>query len=446
MSKSLTAGRLLARNTIWNIVGEAAPLLIAVIAIPVLAHGLGTVRFGILLIVWVLIGYLSLFDLGVGRALTNLVAQKLGTRDEASLPPLIWTANILMVGVGVIGAVLLAACSHWLVYSILKIPNALKSESLISLYVLSAALPAVISSTGFRGVLEAYQRFDAANAVRIPIGVLSFAGPLAVLPFSHSLVPVVTALAAGRYAATLAYLIYGRAILPVMRSRFEWRSELIRPLLSFGGWMTVSNLVSPIMATMDRFFLGALVSMQAVAYYATPSEVINKTLIVPVALAGVLFPAFSTALASDISRSRQLYRRSQEIIALVMGVLSLLLIVFAKIGLKLWLGETFAENGALPLQILAVGGFANSMAQPPFALVQGAGRADWTGKMHLAELPFYLAAFWVLTQRFGIVGTAIAWSLRAIVDALVLTVLAHKLLYARTVEATSTPAVDSSAK
>ena len=113
MLKDLTAGRLLARNTIWNLVGEGAPLLIAVIAIPVLVHALGTARFGILMIVWLLIGYLSLFDLGVGRALTNLVAQKLGSGEEALLPPLIWTANILMLGVGIVGALILACASHW---------------------------------------------------------------------------------------------------------------------------------------------------------------------------------------------------------------------------------------------------------------------------------------------------------------------------------------------
>ena len=113
------------------------------------------------MIVWLLIGYLSLFDLGVGRALTNLVAQKLGIGEEDSLPPLIWTANILMLVVGVTGALSLACVSHKLTYSVLKIPDALKKEALISLYLLSAALPAVIS-TGFRGVLEAYQRFGAA--------------------------------------------------------------------------------------------------------------------------------------------------------------------------------------------------------------------------------------------------------------------------------------------
>ena len=77
MLEKLTAGRLLARNTIWNLVGEGAPLLVGVVAIPILIHALGTARFGILMIVWMLIGYLGLFDLGMGRALTNPVAQKL---------------------------------------------------------------------------------------------------------------------------------------------------------------------------------------------------------------------------------------------------------------------------------------------------------------------------------------------------------------------------------
>lgn len=428
MLKDLTAGRLLARNTIWNLVGEGAPLLIAVIAIPVLVHALGTAKFGILMIVWLLIGYLSLFDLGVGRALTNLVAQKLGSGEEALLPPLIWTANSLMLGVGIVGALILAGASHWLVYSVLKIPVALKGETLTSLYLLSAALPAVISTTGFRGVLEAYQRFDAANTIRIPMGILSFAGPLLVLPFSHSLVPVVAVLAAGRYLALISYIVCCRRLLPIMRTKMSWHSALVVPLLTFGGWMTVSNIVVPIMVGMDRFFLGALVSIQAVTFYATPYEVVTKLLIIPFAIAGVLFPAFSASLTSDLPKTQHLYFRTLKVITLLMGPLVVTSILVAHVALKLWLGATFAASSTSVLQLLAVGVFLNSIAQAPFALVQGAGRADWTGKLHLAELPIYLTVFWILTLQFGIAGTAMAWSIRAAVDCLLLMIMAKKLL------------------
>ena len=431
MLKDLTAGRLLAHNTIWNLVGEGAPLVIGLVAVPMLVRVLGTERFGILMIVWMLIGYLSLFDLGMGRALTNLVAQKLGAGDERSLPPLIWTANLLMLGLAVVAAILLAACSHWLVYSVLKIPVALERESLISLYILSGALPAVIVSSGLRGVLEAYQRFDAANAVRIPMGALSFALPLAVLPFSHSLVPVVAVLAAGRYVGAISYFVAGRMLLPVLRTALTWDSALVRPLLTFGGWMTISNIIAPIMAGMDRFFVGAIVSMQAVAYYATPEEMITKLLILPGALCGVLFPAFSAAITTDPLRTRQLYLKALKLIASVMGSITVLILLCAAAGLRIWLGNAFAINGTFVLQVLTVGIFFNSIAQAPFALVQGAGHAGWTGKIHLVELPFYLILFWVLTQKFGIAGTAFAWSIRATVDCFILLALAGTLVSER---------------
>lgn len=436
--KDLTAARVLRRNTIWNVAGESAPVVVAVIAVPVLIHALGTARFGILTIIWMLIGYLGLFDLGTGRALTNLAAQRLGKGEESSLPPLIWTAGMLMAGLGVIAAILLAMTSHWIVYSVLRIPLALKPESLTSLYILGCALPAVILSSGFRGVLEAYQRFDAANAVRVPMGVFSFAGPLAVLPFSHSLVPVVAVLAVGRYLGALSYLLVGRRLLPVMRSAPQWDSALVRPLLTFGGWMTASTVTAPLMSGMDRFYLGALVSMQAVAYYATPFDVVTKLFIIPYAVSGVLFPAFSTTLVSDPEQSRALYRRAWKLLALAMAPMSVVLILFAKIGLKTWIGPTFAARGAPVVQVLAVGVFVGAIAQPAFSLVLGAGRADWTGKMNLAQLPFYLGLFWVLTLRFGIVGTAAAWLIRTVADTLVLFLMANKLLYPRATQAAET--------
>ena len=75
---NLVRGHLLARNVVWNLLGTVAPLLVAVPAVPRLINGMGTDRFGVLTLAWVVIGYFSLFDFGFGRALTKLVAEKLG--------------------------------------------------------------------------------------------------------------------------------------------------------------------------------------------------------------------------------------------------------------------------------------------------------------------------------------------------------------------------------
>ncbi|MGC1616486.1 MAG: hypothetical protein WA736_17540, partial [Candidatus Acidiferrum sp.] len=82
----LTSGRLLARNTVWNLIGNGAPLIVAVFSIPILIHGLGKDRFGVLTLAWALIGYAGLFDMGLGRALTQLVAKKLGSGESHEIP------------------------------------------------------------------------------------------------------------------------------------------------------------------------------------------------------------------------------------------------------------------------------------------------------------------------------------------------------------------------
>jgi len=96
----LTSGNRLAWNTVWNLIGNVTPMLIAIFCIPVLIRRLGTERFGILTLVWALIGYAAVFDLGLSRALTQLVAKTLGTDEQQEVSKLVWTSQILMLFLG----------------------------------------------------------------------------------------------------------------------------------------------------------------------------------------------------------------------------------------------------------------------------------------------------------------------------------------------------------
>ena len=195
--------------------------------------------------------------------------------------------------------------------------------------------------------------------------------------------------------------------------------------------MTVSNVVGPIMVTMDRFLIGAMISITAVAYYTTPYEMVTKLWLIPAAMVGVMFPAFSTSFEQDRDRTRRLYDRSVKCLLLVLFPVVLLIVVFARDGMKLWLGAVFAQNSFHVLQWLAVGVLVNSLSNVPFAMLQGLGRPDITAKLHMIELPVYLVALWGLTKAYGIEGAAIAWTARATVDALALFILADRFIPAR---------------
>jgi O-antigen/teichoic acid export membrane protein len=439
----LTSGRLLAKNTLWNLAG-GAPVVLAIFSIPILIRDLGKDRFGVLALAWALVGYASFFDVGLGRALTQLVARKLGAGEEEEIPALVWTSLMLMLVLGTVGFVAIAVISPWLVDHQLKIPADIQVESLKAFYMLAFSIPAVICAAALRGLLEAHQRFAMVNALKIPLGAFTFVGPLLVLPFSRSLVPVVGALVAGRYVGLVAHFWLCLKVVPEL-GRFTWHTPSAWPLLRFGGWMTVSNVIGPLMVTLDRFLIAGMISVTAVAYYATPFEVITKLLLISIAVVGVMFPAFSASFVSNGERAAMLYGRAVKFLFLALFPIVLLAILSAKDGLTLWLGADFAQHSTRVVQWLAVGVLANSLALVPYAFVQGVGRPDLTAKLHLLELPFYLGLLYGLIRSHGIEGAAIAWSARTIFDALALFVIAGRFLPSKPQSAARTKILSAAA-
>ena len=246
-NKNITKGTLLVNNTFYFLLSQVVPLLVAIFSIPLLINGLGVERFGVLTLVWMVTGYYSLFDFGVGRALTKMVSERLGAGDVKEIPALVWTALFFVLLMGLVGTLLVSATSPYLAREILQIPPEMQTETLNVLYLLAVSIPIVISATSLRGVLEAYQRFAYISIVRTPVGILTFLSPLLVLPFSQSLFYIVAALLVVRIVEWLAYLLFCFRVIPSLRNDIAPQRALLRPLISTGGWMTVSNIVGPTM-------------------------------------------------------------------------------------------------------------------------------------------------------------------------------------------------------
>lgn len=417
------------RNTLLNVFGLAAPLVAAIFAIPLLMDALGKDLFGILTIAWMVVGYVSLFDLGIGRALTHSLAETLGKGKAEEAPQVIWTGLLLMLALGSAGGIVLAALSPWIVYEVIDgIPVEAQRDCLSAFYVLAASVPLVVSTTGLRGALEAVHRFDLVNLIRIPQGVYTFAGPLLVLPFYTSLTAVVLALFAGRVAAWAAHVFFCAGAFPQLAKRVDFQRKRAGSLIRYGGWVMVSNGIGPLMVYMDRAVVGAFFVPTAVTYYATPWEVATKLLIIPAALSSVLFPAFSFGRHQEQSKTAQLYSSGVKFSLLALFPVALAIVLLAEPGLRAWLDADMAENSSRVLQILTIGVVLNGIAHVPYSLVQGLGRADLTAKFHLVELAVYGALLWTLISWLGIVGVALAWLLRALLDLTLLLFAANNLL------------------
>lgn len=421
----MTTGRLLARNSALNLIGHAAPLVVAVLAIPPLVKGLGAERFGVLSLAWATIGYFGLFEFGLGRALTQAVARRLGSEKTEELAGVTRTALGILLALGVLGGVALVIATRPLV-SLLDVPISLRQEALLSFLLLAASLPFVLGTVGLRGIMEAHQHFGLATALRIPLGVLSFVAPLAVLPFSRSLVPSVAALVVGRILGFAAHAIACARRYPYLSKADRIDRASVRELLHFGGWTTVSNLVSPLMVYADRFVISAVIGLAAVTAYVTPLEVVVKVLLISGAMSGAFLPALSSTFEAQRERMLNLYERSLRANMLVTFPIVLAIVAVGDVALRLWMGASLPIESGRIIQWLAIGVFVTAVAQAPHTALQSAGRPDLIAKLHLIEVPIYAAMLATLLRWRGLEGAAMAWTARTILDAAGLLWLARR--------------------
>jgi O-antigen/teichoic acid export membrane protein len=418
----------LTRNVIWNFAGEGAPVIAAVVAIPLLIHHAGAERFGVLSIAWAMIGYFGLFDLGLGRTLTKFLADAIagGRSDEA--PYIFWTGTAMLLGVGVIGGAALALLAPWLVHHALRISAALQPESLNALYLLALSVPIVVLGTGLRGTLAALGRFDILNAVRIPTSVAFMLGPVAVFPFSTSVAWMVVMLVLARLALCAVFGMYCFRLIPGLLEPRAPATSMLAALLTYSGWITICNLVAPIVTNAGRFAVGAMLSMTAVAWYSTPHDMVMRLQVIPAALEGVLFPAFAESFARNDGRALVLLERSMKLILLATFPIVLVGAVLAREILTLWVGAGFALHAAPVLRWIAPGVLITCTAWVPFSMVQAGHRPDLAGKMSLAQTPIYIFTIWLLIRMYGITGAAAAFSLDLIATAAIVMIFACMVL------------------
>lgn len=418
---------MLASNVGFNLAAAVASALAAAVALPVLIHHLGLQRFGALTLIWALVRYSSFCDFGVGSALTKMIADNLAAGREDRSPALIWTGLALMAGAGVLLGLALVAVSSPLV-SLLKVAPALRRQVEVSFYLLAATLPFLLSTGGWRGVLAAFQRFDLINAVRGPLDVLSYLGLMMLALVSSNLALMVGLLMAARVLGWMIYLLLVRRLLPELRDHRGPDRSSLRALSGFAGWMTIAQVMNPLMGDLDRFLIGALLSLDAVAYYSTPAEVVQKMWQLPLMLEATWFAAFAHGLAQGNHRIVRLFGAGDKLIFCALLPPTLILALFAREILGLWIGGRFAAAAAPALFWLSLMVLICGFSEMPLLIVQAAHRPDLVAKVRLVQAPLYPLLAWQLIGHEGVAGAALAQVIRVTMEALALSLLARRVI------------------
>ena len=420
-------GVTLAKNTILSFVGLAIPYLVAFISIPFVIKALGVERFGILSLVWLVFGYFSFFDLGLGRTTTKYVSEALGRGEIEKLPHYVWTTVIMQLLFGGLGTIILIVVSPLLAENILNIPAAYLKETKITFFLVAFSLPINFVMNSFRGTLEAGQKFGLVNIVKIPASILYYLLPLVGVVLGFSLPGIVVLLILSRLAALIAWALLAIKTYPVLHGKPTLQKTYIKPLFNFSIWIAISNIIYSIVTSLDKLIIGSMLSVKEVAYYSAPSEAIVRLGIIPGSFSLILFPAFSSLTGADQhDKTEKLFSRASKYLLMITGPILVLILCHGTTILQLWLGREFSLLSSLVAKFLAAGMLVSSLWTVPFSYLQGAGRVHVTTRLQFYEALFYIFIVYLFIKRWGINGAAAATAIRISLSTLVIFFLAMR--------------------
>jgi O-antigen/teichoic acid export membrane protein len=416
----------LKRNSFWGVVGNGVPLVVGLVCIPYAMRGMGALGFGIVTLIWSLIGYFGMFDLGIGHAATYEIAKARGAPNrEAEIKRIVDSSLLLSLALGTFGFLVILLLGHYLIPFLIGPKPELASDSADVARCIQLTALAIIPTTifsGQRGVLEGLNKFAAANIARAVVGSALFAAPaLAVMYNGGSL----TAVGLYNFGVRIAAVAFASVVIrrTVKQPGHDLKRSDMARLLNYGMWTTVSSVIGPLMVYGDRFFVTTIVGAALLPNYAIPQEAVMRLLIIPAALSAALVPHLVSAMGPVFV---SVIKRSAILIASVMAFVCVIAAVLLPKLLGIWLSRDFGDNAQVTVLLLLIGLWFNALAQIPYAVLRAGGMPRTIALIHLAELPIYMLIAWHLIGTFGIAGAAAAWSLRAMADCIVLSVAARR--------------------
>ncbi len=409
------------RNTTYNLLGSLIPLAVALVTVPLYIHHIGTERYGVLSIAFLFLGYFGLFDLGLGRATTFRMASlpETSVEDRATV---FWTATTLNLLMGVIGGLILWGFSWYFFGHHFKTTPDLRSEILESLPILALTVPIATITGVLTGTLQARNRFLEANVISTTSTVLFQIFPLLVAwIWGPRLEGLLAAALLARLAAIV--ILFRSAHRAAARGRpITLNRSEIPMLLGFGGWVFVDGMLSPILAMVDRFAIGAFLGGSALTIYTVPYQLAQRITILPNALLSAIFPSLPS---SSEEQRKTVGIRSTSLLIAMLSTPVLVMIFFMPPLFELWLGHGIGSAAAEVGVLILVGFWLNALAWVPFTWLQGSGRPDIVTKVHLLEIPPCLLILYILLTEYGISGVALYIILRNAIDIILLTLAAR---------------------
>ncbi len=397
-------------NVLWTWVGAAANIASALVLSPYVIRKLGPDGYGLWILLFSVLGYYGLVDLGFRQALVYFTAHFRALGQYSKINDFLSTIFVYYTLAGLVltlVALLLSAEAA----RVFRVPPAYLRD--FSLLIMLTGVNWTLGASPCAVAVEAFQRFDLGHKVYVLTVVLRLAGSFLVLELGYGLVGLgLNYLVIQALGFVLAYLLVRRIFPGFELSLSRARLSTLREMWSYGRHSFAVGIGQQLTAQTPQILLGALRSPADVGFFGLPQRML-QTISDLVIRAGSVTMTKATQLVAQERRESVIELGivlNRYCFALMMPVVLFVLNhEYVHRLILLWVGPEYARMSTplVPVFVvgnaLVIGGQFNSAA-----ILYSLRMNKQYGRILFLEGVVALAGILLVHRRFGILGAALA--------------------------------------
>ena len=399
------------RNSFYGVIQFVVPTLLLLVFTPLLIHKMGTDQYGLWMLATSALGLMGIAEFGLNTAISKFVAEFAESGNTEALSSVVSAGLIAYILLG-FGLIIPLYIFSPVLAGIFKPSQAVSIEQIqIVIQIMSLGFIPLLLRSGAMAIPIGLQRFRVPVMVTIGYQILSYTAALTVVFLGGSVAQVVRSTVAVLWVTAIGSLFVAWRMLKPFNLKFAINrsGQVLRRMVSFSLMSGISGLGSQAFNSADRLTVGAVLGLDAVAYYTVIISVASKVLQLSGALTSALMPAVSTWMASgDIRRVRTYFlKATAALLALNFLVVSVLLIISAPL-LRLWMGEAFANHVLIPFRVLVVVYALISLNAPAHFIAYGMGNPGINALMGITGGCLTIGLILLWGETLGLLGIALA--------------------------------------
>lgn len=208
--------------------------------------------------------------------------------------------------------------------------------------------------------------------------------------------------------------------------RFNPNMLFIKKIFSYGKFIFTSGVLSNIFGNLDRYLIAGLMNNTYVAYYDLSARINNMIDVPTSALADVLFPKSVIAEKEEgMEKVKILFEYTTAIIISILIPISILIIIFNKLIIKILAGENYilASNIIIISMLYA---FMRPIQNQACNILNSIRKPHVTLKINLFVLILNISLDYIFIHLLGYTGAAIGSMIVTFIGANVATIALSK--------------------